>query len=61
MAMEAVKLIVGAGAPLRGRLLLYEGLSGESRTVRVAADPDCPVCGRAVGRQAESRDDTRSA
>lgn len=45
MALEAVKLICGAGSPLVGRLLLYEGLTGDSRTVRVGADPDCPVCG----------------
>lgn len=45
MALEAVKVITGAGEPLTGRLLLYEGLAGESRTVRVGADPECPVCG----------------
>ncbi|MBE7217872.1 MAG: molybdopterin-synthase adenylyltransferase MoeB [Caulobacteraceae bacterium] len=45
MALEAVKLLTGAGAPLTGRLLLYDGLAGESRTVRVGADPACPVCG----------------
>ena len=45
MALEAVKVITGAGTPLDGRLLIYDGLAGESRTVRVGADPDCPVCG----------------
>ena len=45
MALEAVKLVTGAGAPLLGRLLIYDALAGEARTVRVAADPDCPVCG----------------
>ena len=44
-ALEAIKLIVGAGEPLSGRLLLYDGLAGTARTVRVAPDPDCPVCG----------------
>jgi molybdopterin/thiamine biosynthesis adenylyltransferase len=44
-ALEAIKRITGAGRLLTGRLLLYNGLAGESRTVRVAADPDCPVCG----------------
>ncbi|HEX8568665.1 MAG TPA: molybdopterin-synthase adenylyltransferase MoeB [Caulobacteraceae bacterium] len=44
MAMEAVKLAAGAGAPLTGRLLLYDGLAAETRVVRVAADPACPVC-----------------
>ncbi len=43
-ALETIKLIVGAGEPLEGRLLLYDGLSATTRTVRVAADPDCPVC-----------------
>jgi molybdopterin/thiamine biosynthesis adenylyltransferase len=47
MAMEAIKLIAGAGESLLGRLTLYDGLTGGARTVRIAADPDCPVCGRA--------------
>jgi molybdopterin/thiamine biosynthesis adenylyltransferase len=45
MAIEAVKLIVGAGETLTGRLTIYDALSAESRTVKVGADPDCPVCG----------------
>ncbi|WP_299540509.1 molybdopterin-synthase adenylyltransferase MoeB [Phenylobacterium sp.] len=45
MALEAIKLIAGAGEPLLGRLLIYDALSGETRTVKVGADPDCPVCG----------------
>ena len=44
-ALEAIKLITGAGEPLTGRLLLYDGLSATSRTVTVMADPACPVCG----------------
>jgi molybdopterin/thiamine biosynthesis adenylyltransferase len=48
MAVEAVKLITGAGEPLTGRLLLYDALAAETRTVRVAADPECPVCGKAA-------------
>ncbi len=44
-ALEAIKVITGAGAPLEGRLLIYDGLNGRARTVAVAADPDCPVCG----------------
>ncbi|HLY80511.1 MAG TPA: molybdopterin-synthase adenylyltransferase MoeB [Caulobacteraceae bacterium] len=46
MALEAVKLIAGAGAPLTGRLLIYDALAAESRTVRIGADPECPVCAR---------------
>ena len=45
MALEAIKLITHAGEPLTGRLLIYDGLAGISRTVRVGADPDCPICG----------------
>lgn len=43
-ALEAIKLITGAGEPLTGRLLIYDGLAGTARTVSVAADPACPVC-----------------
>ena len=43
-ALEAIKLIVGAGVPLTGRLLIYDGLAGTARTVAMAADPSCPVC-----------------
>ncbi|HEX6866150.1 MAG TPA: HesA/MoeB/ThiF family protein [Caulobacteraceae bacterium] len=45
MALEAVKLIAGAGEPLVGRMLIYDSLSAEARTVRVAADPACRACG----------------
>jgi molybdopterin/thiamine biosynthesis adenylyltransferase len=44
VALEAIKLIAGAGQPLTGRLLIYDGLAGTARTVTVAADSDCPVC-----------------
>jgi len=47
MALEAVKTITGAGEPLSGRLLVYDGLAGETRTVRIGPDPDCPACGGA--------------
>ncbi len=45
MALEAVKVITGAGEPLAGRLLIYDGLAGETRTVRIGADPHCAACG----------------
>ena len=45
MALEAIKLITGAGEPLSGRLWIYDGLEGEGRTVRLSPDPQCPVCG----------------
>ena len=44
MAMEMVKLITGAGKLLIGRVLLINGLGGESRTVTLRRDPACPVC-----------------
>jgi len=44
MALEAVKLITGAGQSLTGRLLIYDALAGETRTVRIGADPDCASC-----------------
>jgi len=45
MALEAVKLITGAGQVLSGRLLIYDALAAETRTVRIGADPACPTCG----------------
>ncbi len=45
MALEAIKIIAGAGEPLLGRLLIYDALDAETRTVRIGADPECPVCG----------------
>ncbi|ALL15101.1 HesA/MoeB/ThiF family protein [Caulobacter henricii] len=45
MALEAVKLITGAGQALNGRLLIYDALAAETRTVRIGADPACPACG----------------
>jgi molybdopterin/thiamine biosynthesis adenylyltransferase len=44
MALEAIKLVAGAGTSLRGALLVYDGLHAETRRIRVTARPDCPVC-----------------
>lgn len=44
-AVEAIKLILGIGSPLTGRLLLYDALEAEFREVKVRKNPDCPVCG----------------
>ena len=44
-ATEAIKLIIGKGEPLIGRLLLYNALKMEFREVRLQRDPSCPVCG----------------
>ncbi len=43
-AAEALKLVVGCGEPLVGRLLLLDGLSMNWRSVRYRRDPDCQVC-----------------
>ena len=45
MALEAIKQIAGAGEPLIGRLLIYDGLKSEARTAALPRDPACPVCG----------------
>ena len=44
-AAEALKLIVGCGTPLAGRLLLLDGLAMEWRSVGFGRDPGCTVCG----------------
>ncbi len=43
-ALEALKLITGAGEPLQGRLLIMDALSMRVRILHVPADPECPVC-----------------
>jgi len=43
-AVEALKLLMGVGASLSGRLLLYEALAAEWRQIRLKRDPACPVC-----------------
>jgi len=45
-ATETVKLIIGKGEPLVGRLLLYNALSMTFREMKLRKDPDCPLCGR---------------
>lgn len=44
-ATEAIKLLLGTGEPLVGRLLLVDALTMEFKTVRVRKDPRCPACG----------------
>ncbi len=45
MALEAVKEITGAGEALRGRMLIYDALHAETRTIKVQRRADCAVCG----------------
>ncbi len=44
-ATETVKLILGAGKPLVGRLLLYDALDMTFREMKVRKSPSCPICG----------------
>jgi molybdopterin/thiamine biosynthesis adenylyltransferase/rhodanese-related sulfurtransferase len=44
-ALEAIKLILDLGEPLRGRLLAYDALEQSFRTFKVRRDPECPACG----------------
>ena len=46
-ATEAVKLLLGIGEPLIGRLLTYDALGMRFREVRLRRDPKCPLCGGA--------------
>jgi molybdopterin/thiamine biosynthesis adenylyltransferase/rhodanese-related sulfurtransferase len=45
-ATEVVKLVIGEGDPLIGRLLLYDALAATFTEVKVHRDPDCPICSR---------------
>ncbi len=45
-ATEAIKLVLGTGEPLAGKLVLYDALRNEFSTVKLRWDPDCPVCGK---------------
>ncbi|RYH08657.1 HesA/MoeB/ThiF family protein [Tropicimonas sp. IMCC6043] len=45
MAVEAVKLLADAGEPLRGRMLIYDALYGETRQIALKRRPGCPICG----------------
>lgn len=45
MALETIKLIAQAGEPLLGRMLMFDGLEGDARVVKLNRDPACPVCG----------------
>ena len=44
-SIEALKLLLGVGEPLVGRLLLYDALEQRFREVKYARDPACPACG----------------
>ncbi len=44
-ANEAVKLIMGIGEPLFGRLMLFDALKMKFRELKLRKDPECPICG----------------
>jgi molybdopterin/thiamine biosynthesis adenylyltransferase/rhodanese-related sulfurtransferase len=45
-ALETIKMIVGNGRPLIGRLLLFDALNLKFRELKLHKNPDCPVCGK---------------
>lgn len=44
-ATEAIKLILGVGEPLIGRLLMIDALAMQFREIKIRRDPECPICG----------------
>ncbi len=50
MAVEAIKVITGAGAALRGEMLIYDALYGESRKITLSKRADCPICAQAAAQ-----------
>ena len=48
-ATEAIKLVIGQGDSLAGRLLLYDALAATFTELKVRRDPDCPICSRDPG------------
>jgi molybdopterin/thiamine biosynthesis adenylyltransferase/rhodanese-related sulfurtransferase len=53
-ATEVLKLILGIGEPLIGRLMLYDALAEEFTNLKIRRDPECPICSR---EPSEIRDD----
>ena len=44
MALEAMRIVVGFGEPLRSRLLVYDAMAASWRSIGLEPDPSCPVC-----------------
>lgn len=44
-ALEALKILLGVGDPLVGKLLTFDALENQFRTLKLRRDPDCPACG----------------
>lgn len=49
MAVEAVKIITGAGTPLRGQMVIYDALYSESRSIKISPRADCSICAHTQG------------
>jgi adenylyltransferase/sulfurtransferase len=60
-AMEAIKLLLGIGEPPLGRMICYDGLRSSFRTLRLARDPDCRLCGAARSIDALDNEETAAA
>ena len=56
-ANEVLKLIVGYGDPLVGRLLTFDAQTTRFAEVKVRRDPSCPTCGRPADASAGSKDE----
>jgi adenylyltransferase/sulfurtransferase len=54
-ANETIKLILGVGEPLFGRLLLYEALGTRFTELKVRRDPECQICGENAPEIPESK------
>ncbi|WBU61963.1 HesA/MoeB/ThiF family protein [Paracoccus albus] len=54
MALEAIKYITGAGEGMTGKMMIYDGLYGETRSISVKRRPDCPVCSGVEARPHEA-------
>ncbi len=44
-ATEVIKLILGQGEPLIGKLLTFDALESSFRSLKIGRDPECPACG----------------
>lgn len=60
-AAETIKLIVGAGRTLAGRLLVLDALDMEWRSLKLPRDPQCPVCGQRQAAASDSGGDGTAA
>lgn len=56
MAVETLKILTGAGETAHGRLLTFDALSTQWRSVALRRDPDCPVCSSRISRAANHGD-----